>query len=82
MLCYWPVVKDSLVLLVSTLCGTKTWKEGCWGVGGGREVCREKDMVVVRERDPMFPALSKEAVFLLLLQYSTFSVILCFNKLF
>lgn len=49
MLCYWPLVKGSIVLLVSTLWVLQRLGGRIVGVGTGREVCREKG--------PMFSAL-------------------------
>lgn len=49
MLCYWPVVKVSVVLLVSILWVVQRLGRKAVEVGSGR-VYREKDVVVVRER--------------------------------
>lgn len=49
MLCYWPLVKGSIVLLVSTLWVVQRLGRRIVGIGTGREVCRQKG--------PMFSAL-------------------------
>lgn len=68
LLCYWPVVKVSIVLLVSILWIIQRLGRKAVGVGVGREVCREKDMVVVRERDSCsLPDLTIEAIIVLIL---------------
>lgn len=51
-LCYWPVVKGSIVLLVSTLWIVHRLGRRVLGLGNGREVGREKGMVVVRVKGP------------------------------
>lgn len=51
MLCYWPVVKVSVVLLVSILWVVQRLGRKAVGIRSGREVCREKVVIVVRERD-------------------------------
>lgn len=41
MLCYWPVVKGNIVLLVSVLWIVHRLGRRVPGLGNGREVCRE-----------------------------------------